>query len=140
MFGAVAASLVLSLSHAQAATAVQPPAGFSDVRPLEAAVEQERKSALWIPAGGFGLGAIFGGIAGVMTEAAWTALNHTTRNGYKTPGLIAMSGAFLAGAIPGGILGNEARKPANDRARNTIVLLDVAGAMALGVGLQRVLK
>jgi hypothetical protein len=140
MFGAVAASLVLSLTQAQAATVIQPPPAFADTRPLEAEAEPERKSALWVPAGAFGLGGMFAGIAGVMTEAAWKALNHTTANHYKTEGLIAMSAAMIAGAIPGGILGNEARSPSAEKTRNTVVLLDVAGAMAFGFGLSRVLK
>jgi len=86
------------------------------------------RSALWIPAGGYGLATTFAGPAAILTEYG-TRRGDGQRN--IGPPLIAMGVGFLVGLVPGLILGNNARQEDESRNRGAVGVLDLAGSAAM---------
>ena len=85
------------------------------------------RSSFWVPAGGYGMATTFAGGAAILTEYSTRALSG--RN--VRPPLIAMGLGLLLGAVPGLLLGQNAREEDNDRARGAVGVLDLAGTGAM---------
>lgn len=90
------------------------------------------RSRCWWLAGSYALGSTFAGIGGIITESF--VRNGTTladTHNVRTNALGMLIG-FVVGAIPGALLGNEARKEENDLTRGVTTLLAIGGTAALG--------
>ena len=109
------------------------PQSPSSVEAPAAAVEAphpQTRSWAWIPAGGYGLAAFGAGVA--ATTVAFLDRPNGSFNIPRANTALAVGAAI--GLVPGLILGNEARREDNEKARSTIVLLDVVGSIARGFG------
>ena len=133
MLTAIATALVLTLD----------PAGQAELpRPNWAAPAEQKatvkplRSALWIPAGGYGMAMTFAGGAGILTEYS---TRHSQGSNIKPP-LIALAAGFLAGIVPGALLGQGGREDDNEKARGAIGVLDLAGSAAVYFALTQIYK
>ena len=135
MLSALAASLVLTLDPI-----AQPPAprGLAQMVVIDPTPQVEAQhSALWVPAGAYGMGLLSGGAAAILVE-------YHTRNGDGTrnvkPPLLWGSVALLLGTLPGILLGESARIPDNEKARGAVGVLDVAGTAAMIYAVSQILR
>lgn len=89
------------------------------------------RSRCWWLAGGYGLGAAFASIAGVIAQSV--GRNQTSMGSIRNVRSISLGMliGFAVGAGPGALLGNEARREENDLARGVIMLLAGGGTVAL---------
>jgi hypothetical protein len=107
-----------------------PPAAVEAPPAAVEAPHPEMRSWGWIPAGAYGLASFGAGIAA-------TAVAFLDRPGgsYNIPRAnTALAVGAAIGLVPGLLLGQESRREENEKARGTIVLLDVVGSIALGFG------
>lgn len=89
------------------------------------------RSRCWWVAGGYGLGAAFASISGIITEnvVRSQSMNATTRNARTNA--LGMALGFVIGGLPGALLGNEARYEENSLARGVTTLMAIGGTVAL---------
>jgi hypothetical protein len=97
---------------------------------IETAHAPRLHSWLWVPAGGYGLAAFGAGVGasvvGFMRQGA-EPFNIRRAN-------TALAVGAAVGLIPGLLLGQQARYEENEKARSSIILLDIVGSIALGFG------
>ncbi len=133
MLSAFAAALVLTLAD------VPPPPRALPQMVVIDPIPQERppRSALWVPAGGYGMGTIFAGLALIGVEYSTRRVDNT-RN--TRPPLLAGAAGLVVGIVPGILLGQAARDPDNEKGRGAVGVLDAAGTAALIYGLTQVFR
>jgi hypothetical protein len=133
LLSALATALVLTLAESPPPQHPLPQMVVIDPIPQE----RPPRSGLWVPAGGYGMGAIFSGLALIGVEYSTRHLDGT-RN--TRPPLLAGAAGLLVGIVPGLLLGQAARDPDNEKGRGAVGVLDVAGTAALIYGLTQVFR
>ena len=133
MLTVLATALVLTLDPGGQAVLPRP----SWAAPAEAKTTvKPLRSALWIPAGAYGMATTFAGGAGILTEYS----TRRVQGSNITPPLIALAIGFLAGIVPGALLGQGAREDDNEKGRGAIGVLDVAGSAAVFFAFTQIFK
>ena len=119
MLAALALTLTLQL-----APAVEDPSQSTHLPQTvfaEAPAKPRMRSWGWTAAGAYGFSTFGAGVAGIVAY-------HTDQTNHSKVNL-AMGLGAIAGLIPGLLIGNEARKEENDKARAYIPIVDVLGTM-----------
>ena len=94
-----------------------------------------KRSTAWVAAGGFGMAGLGAGIGAVMAQAFSRSSGATALDTVDThAGMKGMALGALLGLVPGLIFGNEARNEGNAIGRTVILLTDLGGALAIGMG------
>jgi hypothetical protein len=131
LLSAVAATLVLFLDPSQVPTAAAQPQWVPQSTSIQLtgsdAPAPQLRSKFWSGMGAAGMGLTFAGGAGILTE--YSTRGYSGRNIH--PPLYAMGAAFLAGALPGWILGEGARREENEKGRGAVGILDLVGIAAV---------
>ena len=96
------------------------------------------RSRCWWIAGGYGLGAAFASIAGVIAENIVRSQTSLSSSRSVRTDALGMLIGFAVGVGPGALLGNEARKEENGLARGVITMLAGGGTVALAATAQQI--